>query len=234
MKSSILLFSEYASLYKALSLPGEMMMLNCRPVCPFLLSIWLILSGACDSMTIQAQPIPNQRLYSEKTAFIVSSVQETGNLKMLQAEATINAPLTTVWNTLVDYDNLKNILPGYERSTLLKSAGNIKIVDIKLQNSGLLPAFQYQVKIQEEKSANRLNIQRISGDFNHITASYSLTSVAGGTKTHLFYRLAIDPGSSFLVPGINHLLRTSTTKALQALTSYCNHSYQRSLTAEAH
>jgi carbon monoxide dehydrogenase subunit G len=163
----------------------------------------------------------------------VQATPGSGNLQRIQAEAVIDAPVQTVWNSLVDYGNLKNVLPGYERSTVLQASGATKTVDLQVKASSLLPAFRYQVKIREDKAANTLYIQRIAGDFNSIQASYKLIPVNGGHQTRLIYHLAIDLGNGVPGFGAGHILKANTEKAMLALQSYCNRSYQRSLTADA-
>jgi carbon monoxide dehydrogenase subunit G len=156
-----------------------------------------------------------------------------GNSQVIQAETVIDAPVQTVWNSLVDYNNMKNVLPGYERSTVLQATGTTKTVDLQVKASSLLPSFRYQVKIREDKAANILHIQRIAGDFNSIQASYKLVSAGNGKQTRLIYNLAIDLGNAVPGFGAGHILKSNTEKAMLALQSYCSRSYQRSLTADA-
>jgi carbon monoxide dehydrogenase subunit G len=158
--------------------------------------------------------------------------KEEGAVKTLRAEAVINAPIDIVWQELSNYGNMKNMLPGYERSTLLQSAGSVKKVDFQVKASGFLPSFHYLVKIREDKPAYRLQIQRISGDFKAINASYQLIPIEGGARTRVLYNLSIDLGSlpSF---GVSSVLKANSAKAMLALQSHCAGVYSRSLTAQA-
>ena len=162
----------------------------------------------------------------------VAVTQDSGSLKTLQAEAIVNAPIDAVWQDLSDYSNMKNLLPGYDRSTVLQSAGNLKTVDLGLKGSGFMPPFRYQVQIREDKAAYRMQIQRIAGDFKAINASYQLTPIDGGTHTRVVYHLSIDLGGLPLF-GAGSILKTNTAKAMQVLQSHCAERYQRSMTAQA-
>jgi len=198
-----------------------------RPKYPLSLSLILpliLLLLPCPTR-VEAQPVTG--------ATQVQVLKSNGNQKTMQAETLIDAPPDSVWGNLVNYGNLKNILPGYYRSSVLQSSGNTKIVDFGVQGSGFLPALRYQVQIREEKVENALYLQRISGDFRNITASYKLLPLPGGNRTRLVYRLDIDLGAHFTLPGEESLLKNNTEKAMQALRTYCNRAYARSLTAEA-
>ncbi len=162
----------------------------------------------------------------------VALTQDVGSLKTLQAEVIVNAPIDAVWQDLSDYGNMKNIMPGYDRSTVVQSAGATKTVDLGLKGSGLIPPFRYQVKIREDKAAYRLQIQRIAGDFKAINASYQLMPVDAGTRTRVVYHLSIDLGGLPLL-GAGSMLKNNTTKAMLALQTHCSESYKRSMTAQA-
>jgi carbon monoxide dehydrogenase subunit G len=164
----------------------------------------------------------------------VKTLPASGGVQAIQAETLIDAPVHTVWNNLVDYGNMKNILPGYERSTVLQASGATKTVDLQVKASGLLPSFRYQVKIREDKASNTIDIQRISGDFKTIAASYKLVPTGNHNQTRLIYTLNIELGDKVPSLGAGHLLKGNTEKAMLALQSHCNRAYQRSVTAQAH
>jgi hypothetical protein len=108
----------------------------------------------------------------------------------------------------------------------------VKTVDFQVKSSGFMPGFHYQVKIREDRPTYQLRIQRISGDFKGINASYQLIPVEDGTRTRVIYNLSIDLGGlpSF---GVSSVLKANTAKAMVALQGHCNEVYRRSLTAQA-
>jgi carbon monoxide dehydrogenase subunit G len=162
----------------------------------------------------------------------VAIVQDAGSLKTLQAEALVDAPIDTVWEALSDYPNLKKLFPGYERSTVLQSSGDTTTVDLQLRPSGLLRPFRYQVRIREDKAAYTLNIQRISGDFRMIEASYRLIPVEGGSRTRVLYHLSIDLGNLPTL-GTSGILKGGTARAMASIQSHCADVYRRMLTVQA-
>ena len=162
----------------------------------------------------------------------VKLVSDTGSAKVIRGETLINAPVESVWNNLTNYANMKNVLPGYERSTVLQSSGDGKTIDLALKASPLLPAFHYQMKARENKGAYQINLTRISGDFKSIDATYKLISIDGGNRTRMVYTLSIDLGNTPAL-GAGQILKSSTEKGLNAMQAHCNRTYQRSLAANA-
>src|SRR5690349_18436810 len=73
-----------------------------------------------------------QSSFAADDGVLALSVAEptAGSAKVVQAKVIINAPPAVVWQTITNYAEIKNILPGYEKSTVLKSAGANKLVDI--------------------------------------------------------------------------------------------------------
>jgi len=163
----------------------------------------------------------------------VMILRDSGTLKILQAEVLVDAPVASVWRELSDYANLKNMLPGYERSTVLQAYGPVKTVDLQVKPGSLLPAYRYQVAIHEDRSDYTLNIQRISGDFKAITAIYQLYPVDAGSRTRVVYRLSIDMGNNMPPMGAAGVLKSSTARAMTAIQGHCAEVYRRSLTAQA-
>jgi carbon monoxide dehydrogenase subunit G len=150
----------------------------------------------------------------------VRDVRTVGDFKVLHGEVDIDAPMEVVWSALTDYNNLKRILPGYTHSKLLFSRGNEKTVDLGLKVNLLIPELRYQVRILEDKNRKTMGIERVSGDFDALNATYQLAPLDGSSNhTHLSYDLKIDFGIP--VPGVGIMMRSNMVTDLAALQSYC-------------
>lgn len=180
---------------------------------------WLLLGVLC-------APVP-----ALAEAPRVNLTSQSDKVKRVEAVVTIDAPPATVWGILTDYRNLKSVLPDYERTDVVSESAGGATMDMAVKAGSLAPTFKYRVKIQENRAANTLSIQRVSGDFNAITASYRLLPLAGGSKTSLVYHLNIDIGGKFPLPGANHMLKASTQKSMAAVQRACAEKYRRSFTA---
>lgn len=163
----------------------------------------------------------------------VSVVADKGAWKELQAETVIDAPPAAVWSALTNYANMKNVLPGYQRSTVLQASGANSIVDVALKPGAMAPLLKYQVRITENKSAQSIAIQRISGDLKHVKATYRIQPLENGTKSRLSYRLEVDLGNDVPKMGATQILKGNTQKGMAAMRQHCANTHRRSLTASA-
>ena len=157
------------------------------------------------------------------------SVNTNGDLKTVQGQITINAPATQVWDSITRYSTMKDYIPGYKKSDVIASAGNSKKVNLSVKVSRLLPALNYQVAISENPNARQINIQRVSGAFNSIQATYKL--IPNGNQTTLVYTLRIDPGNSVPPIGVEQTLKNTTADALTAISEHCSSDYRKSILA---
>ncbi len=152
----------------------------------------------------------------DESLMMVSVASEPkAHAKTVEARVTIDAPPELVWEVMTDYPEMKNILPGYEKSNVVKSSAAGKVVDIAMKVAAFLPTYKYQVQVKESRPAYQIRLNRISGDFKALTATYKLVPEHNNTKTRLVYSLNIDPG--FNLPGSQSILKNNTEKSLKAL-----------------
>lgn len=157
-------------------------------------------------------------------ALSIASNADESNGKTIQAKLLIDAPPQLIWQTITNYPEIKHILPGYEKSTVLKSSGATKTVDLGMKVAAFLPTYHYQVQMTENLPSYTLNIRRISGDFKSLNANYKLVPQNNGARTLIIYNLNLDPG--FSLPGSQALIKANIEKSMKAL--------QRHILQEAH
>lgn len=150
-----------------------------------------------------------------------------GSGKVVQARVLIEAPPHLVWDAITNYRSIKNNLPGYEKSTVLKSNGSTKLLDLAMRVAAFLPSYKYQVLAKEDEANYHLQLNRVAGDFKALNASYKLSSQNNGAKTLLVYRLEIDPG--FNAPGSQGLIKSSSEKTLRAIEGVAEQEARKSL-----
>lgn len=163
------------------------------------------------------------------TAFAANpqvSVSEAGELKKVSASVVIDAPANVVWSTITNYNGLRSFMPGYKKSQVVGGSGANKTLALSVKVSSLLPAFNYQVKVNEQKAAYKINIKRTSGDFDDLTATYKL--IPQGNKTQLVYNLNIDLGDNVPKLGANSALKSNAKDSLNALQKKCAAAHQNS------
>src|SRR5690606_10056710 len=101
--------------------------------------------------------MPAQAQTDGLTMLTIAS-EPKANVKTIQAKVVIEAPPAMVWNVITDYPDLKNILPGYEKSSLIKSGASGKILDIAMKVAAFLPTYKYQVRVQENSTDYRITL----------------------------------------------------------------------------
>ncbi len=148
----------------------------------------------------------------------VAPTAKQANAKTVHAKVLIQAPPSLVWEMLTDYPELSDVLPGYERSRVLRSGGNHALLDVAMKVANFLPTYKYQVQTYENEANYQLNMTRVSGDFKSLQATYKLLPQSGGKSTLLTYQLSIDPG--FTLPGAHGLIRANTEKSMKALEKH--------------
>lgn len=155
----------------------------------------------------------------------VAPVVKEANARTVDAKVLIQAPPGLVWEMLTDYPELSDVLPGYERSRVIKRNGKQSLLDVTMKVAPFLPAYKYQVQASENEANYQLSMTRISGDFKSLRATYKLSPQSGGKSTLLTYRLSIDPG--FALPGAHGLIRSNTEKTMKALESHAEQRFNK-------
>lgn len=176
---------------------------------------------------------PEAHAVNDSESFVMFNMAddiETSKIKVLSARIVIDAPPIFVWQTLTNYSKLKEILPGYKKTDVVSSNGNSKVVDISMSVARLLPTYNYRVRVNENKSAYEIKLNRISGDFNHLSANYQLHPKNNGAQTVLAYTIKIDPGKpAFPTFGLSPVLKNNTENTLKAIQNNAIQEHRKSL-----
>lgn len=158
----------------------------------------------------------------------VGPTRTVGDFKVLHGETDINASTESVWAILTNYNNFKNMLPGYTHSAIISTHGFEKTVDLGLKINLFTPELRYQVHVQEDKNRYIINIERVSGDFDALIAAYKLVPINKNVQyTHVIYDLKIDFGIP--VPGVGLLMHSNMEADLSAIQAYCERHPQHPL-----
>jgi len=187
-----------------------------------LLTLALLILMGCGISTdnIEAKTQPRFSI-SEPT-----STGTAGSIKVVTARVLVNAPSAMVWQTMTNYGQLKNILPGYQKSDVIQTTGSQKTLDMAMKINAFLPVYRYKAHVRENHDTMQIQLERTSGDFKHLKASYQLIPQSDH-QTLLVYKLAIDPGNN--LPGTNGILKANTEKTCLALQHYLEESNRKTI-----
>lgn len=161
--------------------------------------------------------------------FNLSEDAPSSKIKVLNARIVIDAPPVMVWQTLTNYNKHKEFIPGYKKTDLVSCDGNAKVLDVIMNVGQFLPNYHYKVRVLENKQSYELKMNRISGDFQHLSANYQLYPKSNGNQTILSYSIKLDPGLT--LPGVNvsTLMKSNAEKTLKAIESRSEQEHKKSL-----
>ena len=171
------------------------------------------------SLAAEAAPAPE-----------VTVESQSGRVKTLEARVVIDAPVGDVWKTLTDYNGLKRFMPGYQVSQVLQTNGAQKKVLFAQKVVPVLPAYQYQVAVNEDREHYTIHLERLSGDFAAFEGTYRLTPQ--GARTVLTYQLLIDLGPGTPTFGANKILQSGAEKTFAAIQTQCVKTHRKSVLAQ--
>ncbi|MBY0403575.1 MAG: hypothetical protein K2X66_06720 [Cyanobacteria bacterium] len=193
------------------------------------LGVGLVLAGTI-GMTVLLNPVAEAASQNGFMMFNLADEPNSKNVKVLNARILVDAPPIFVWQTLTNYSKLKDFLPGYEKTDVVSSeSSGAKILDIAMNVARFFPTCEYRLRVNENRQSYELKMNRISGDFNHLAATYQLYPRNNGSQTILAYSIKIDPGDG--IPGFafSPVLKTNTEKTLKAIQSRSQAEHRKSL-----
>ncbi|MBI3884191.1 MAG: SRPBCC family protein [Opitutae bacterium] len=128
------------------------------------------------------------------------------------AAVLIPAPVSTVWNVMLDVEHAPEFVPGLRRARRIERHGPSEIIEHTVKYSWLLPEVTYRFRA-DYRPQEQIDFQRISGDLRALTGTWTLRPTPDGTGTVVTYSVMLDPG--FLVP--QWLVRQSLAHNLPAV-----------------
>ena len=134
------------------------------------------------------------------------------------AAVTIRAPAEAVWKVITDCEEAPQFMPGMKTCRRLEAAtdGSWENIEREYKYSWLMPAAHDIVRTEYHKP-QRIEFQRVSGDFRDQRGAWLLTASADGSATVLEYQFYVDLG--FWLPHslIQRSLRNDLPAAMKAV-----------------
>lgn len=134
------------------------------------------------------------------------------------AAVTIHAPAEVVWKVITDCEGAPRFMPGMKACRRLEAApdGSWENIEREYKYSWLMPAAHDVVRTEYHKP-QRIEFQRVSGDFRDQKGAWLLTASADGSATVLEYQFYVDLG--FWLPHslIQRSLRSDLPAAMKAV-----------------
>jgi ribosome-associated toxin RatA of RatAB toxin-antitoxin module len=111
----------------------------------------------------------------------------------------INAPISTVWQVLTDYDNFDRFFPNVENSQLLESAGNRSVFEqVTVVQTFVINIQNRVVVATTENYPQQIRFLLVEGDVNALQGFWRLDRIETYTETQphqvlITHQVAIDP-----------------------------------------
>ncbi len=136
----------------------------------------------------------------------------------VSAAVIIHAPAAAVWKVITDCEEAPRFMPGMKVCRRLDAApdGSWENIEREYKYSWLMPAAHDVVRTEYHKP-QRIDFQRVSGDFRDQKGAWLLTASADGAATVLEYQFYVDLG--FWLPRslIQRSLRSDLPAAMKAV-----------------
>ncbi len=134
---------------------------------------------------------------------VMVSASRDGDNGQFTARVLVDAPITTAWEVLTDYDNFWKFLPNIETSKLLKSEDNRYTFE-QMNVISVIPSvidIRSRVVIEStELYPKEVDFHLVEGDLEALQGVWQLDSVAidgqGTEKVLITHQVNIDPGDS--------------------------------------
>jgi carbon monoxide dehydrogenase subunit G len=120
-------------------------------------------------------------------------VDRNGASFAVRAEATVLAPISTVWQVLTDYDHLARFIPGLSRSVVQLRSANRVVVEQQGEARFLVFSYPIEVRLEVLESPTDSIVSRaIEGNLKRMNGRYELRNSGGGVQ--LRYSGELEPG----------------------------------------
>jgi ribosome-associated toxin RatA of RatAB toxin-antitoxin module len=128
---------------------------------------------------------------------LTTQIQEDGSsISSGRAVGLIDRPLTDVLPVVVDYENYVHFMPNFTKSRVLAQRGNRAMVYMEVSVASGTFTLWGQLKLSElapEGETRVIEARLMEGNIDAFSATWRLTPVAGGARTHVEFELYVDP-----------------------------------------
>jgi len=113
-------------------------------------------------------------------------LEKKGDTFTIRLVKTIDEPMDKVWKALDTPEQLEKYAEQYQQTKLVKTEGNTKVVDYRVQALGSVQAFTMELTMQPEQKVVKL--RTLESSFADIIGEYALKPSPDGKGTILVYK----------------------------------------------
>jgi hypothetical protein len=113
-------------------------------------------------------------------------LDKQGDTFTIRLTKKIDEPIERVWEAFQTPERLEKYSEQYQQTKLVKSEGNVKVVDYRISTLGQLQAFTMELTMQ---SAERVvKLKTLESSLADIVGEYNFASADGGKATIITYK----------------------------------------------
>lgn len=127
-----------------------------------------------------------------KGKVVVDSIKDSNGIPGVRATFIIKAKREIIWQTLVDYDNFKDIFEGIDEMKVLNN--NSSGAKVEFWVDAVLKNLHYILDRKYEKPGYKITWKKISGDLKDIHGSWQIVDTEDSTAKLLVYESYVDIG----------------------------------------
>jgi len=113
-------------------------------------------------------------------------MEKSGDTFTIRLTKTVEEPIDKVWQAFATPENLEKYSEQYQQTKLVKSEGNTKVVDYRVQTLGQMQAFTMELAMEPERKIVRL--RTLESSLVDINGEYELKAGPGGKGTTVVYK----------------------------------------------
>ena len=184
-----------------------------------LVGAWIASAVASDARAEEAQLVLTAQI-----------AEEGSDIAWGQAVIELDKPIEEVFPIVVDYANYAQFMPNFTKSRVLAQRGNRARIYIEVSVAKGAITLWGQLNIAERPESEQVRIveaKLLEGNVDAFSAVWHLTSIDGGTRTRVNFRIRVDPDiplPSSIFSRENERAAGRTVRALQARVAEVPHS----------
>jgi uncharacterized protein YndB with AHSA1/START domain len=125
-------------------------------------------------------------------------LEKSGDTFTIRLSRTIDEPIDKVWKSFQRPEDLEKYSEQYQQTKLVKSEGNVKVIDYRVSALGTMNAFTMEVTMDPEKK--HVGLKTLESSLVDITGEYDITPTPDGKGTVVTYKATQKDKANMPVP----------------------------------
>jgi uncharacterized protein YndB with AHSA1/START domain len=125
-------------------------------------------------------------------------LEKKGDTFTIRLQKTVDAPIDKVWQAFQRPEDIEKYSEQYQQSKLVKSEGNVKVIDYRVSALGQVNAFTMELTSKPE--TKQVGLKTLESTLVDIVGEYELKPTADGKGTVVVYKATQKDKANIPVP----------------------------------